>query len=476
MNESAPQIAPVLDLQPTPAELMIELSEPNSIQASEQGNSLHEDSVTQTLGKSALSELPGISASPDAHTNYTTLAYMSKGPNLALEKYQNDFAKSITQNAYAIKAENPFLSDEKFQFPASEIQNDWLDDEPWEDPAHEAPFAPGEFIKEAPNFLSQADDATRLNPITYVNKIQDALGTNTEGRESATLTEHESLVGLRDFLQDISNTDDNNFSKMADSMLENITFIGKREYDEAAEGIADQWRQRLRANPDLQLCVITGKIDPFKVKSDAYLFDNILKNLSEDEITEFGSRIITDVLELTAEPEDAAVVVLDDWTISGQQLVGTASTMAQANPKYKSKIEIQLVAATEQRIREGLPARAYDNQFAEMRTLFMPVKAYYKANNAHENTARSSGAHITGAHCAVDYDFNNEIGHMSAKFNRDMPPATNIVRPYRSGIKLAQAERLQRVRIPVEQTRTPMQIMLDEPIPQFMKGPHDAIY
>ncbi|MBC7546377.1 hypothetical protein H7171_01380, partial [Candidatus Saccharibacteria bacterium] len=43
----------------------------------------------------------------------------------------------------------------------------------------------------------------------------------------------------------------------AQSIRENLTFIGQPEYDEATKGIAAQWRQDLLDNPDAQLCVIT---------------------------------------------------------------------------------------------------------------------------------------------------------------------------------------------------------------------------
>jgi len=306
---------------------------------------------------------------------------------------------------------------------------------------------PGEFVKHAPKFSEQVADTSRTNLVTYVPD-REALGTRTEHRETRTLTEHDSLVALQDFLKKTAETESNTgiHAERALSMLENMTFIGKQEYDEATKGIADIWSRRLRENPNLQLCAITGKITEGMVKSDAYLLDNILKNFSDEQLDEFSGRLVLAPEDLTAAPEDVSIVMLDDWTISGSQLKSASARVMSEYPKYKDRVEIQLITATEERIQKGLEVYSIDNQWSHIDTN-VPVNAYFAANAAPRKYASYSGAHITGAHCAVDYDFNNELEGMAKVMKTTMPPLTNIVRPYRKkGVNLDQSERLRGIK------------------------------
>ena len=166
MNELAPQIVPLPADQPTPVELAAttplavipELSILSSTEPAIQDSflikgqvvqpSINEQSFIQQpdaemskfqklkakfLGKSALSKSVIDVATPyDNGEEKSTMLYISKGTNPSLEKYQNDFALAVSQNAYALKAENPFDAETKFQVPAIESTNDWMeDDEPW---------------------------------------------------------------------------------------------------------------------------------------------------------------------------------------------------------------------------------------------------------------------------------------------------------------------------------------------------------
>jgi len=134
--------------------------------------------------------------------------------------------------------------------------------------------------------------------------------------------------------------------------------------------------------------------------------------------------------------------MLDDWTISGSQLKSASASVISDYPKYKDRIEIQLIAATEERIQEGLEVYSKDDQWIYNATS-VPVNAYFAANAAPREYAPRSGAHITGAHCAVDFDFNNDVAEMARNLNINMPPATNIVRPYRwKSVQLIQHKRL----------------------------------
>jgi hypothetical protein len=295
----------------------------------------------------------------------------------------------------------------------------------------------GEFVKTAPVFVEQVQDKSRTNIIEYVAGQREALATETNDHILVKgLTEHESLQGLYDFLETVADSD-STYAADAQSMIENLTFIGGSEYQEAAQAIAGKWLARLHENPNVQICVITN--NESRVKSSEYLLDAILGNISDNELEKVQGRIITDPNMLTAEPEDCNIILLDDWVISGSQIKSGYATVIDTHPQYKNSIEVQLLAATEDRIKNGLIVTDWSLRQPNK----LPINAYYAAHAASADSAPKSGAHITGAHCATDFDFNNKILVMAQDRGVDMPPATNIVRPYRKpGVVLENLRRL----------------------------------
>jgi hypothetical protein len=255
-----------------------------------------------------------------------------------------------------------------------------------------------------------------------------------ESYEQKSLTAHDTLVGLRDFLKTASE-EDNKFKDVASSMLETLTFIDKKEYDEAARYFAEDWRRRLNEGPQAQLCILlTGMKHALVVKSGEYLFDNVLKNFTDSELKQFRGRLVGSPEDLTASAENVSIILLDDWTISGKQLEEAGHELALAYPAYRDRLEVQLIAATEKVVKDGLSVLISDNPLPgkfEWEYQTTPISAYYKAHDDPLH-APFSGAHITGAHCSVDYDFNTSIESIATfSNNKTMPPATNIVRPYR---------------------------------------------
>lgn len=231
-------------------------------------------------------------------------------------------------------------------------------------------------------------------------------------------------------------------------MRENLTFIGEKEYKEAAVGIAASWKAALEANTDLQICVIAGeiKINKNQIKSDEYLLDNILANFTEEDWEKYGDRIIVDRDDIANMPkENLRVVLLDDWTISGSQLRDVYHSLVDQYPEIEDQIEMQLIVANEQRIKYGL---SVDELMGDGKKI--PVRAYF---SAHDSKTAKNGAYITGFHSSVDYDFEKLVRRMlwhaegrekksEPRGEMYMPPGTNIVRPYsKDGYKLTNIER-----------------------------------
>ena len=307
------------------------------------------------------------------------------------------------------------------------------------------------FVRTAPRLTDQlADEETRSNLITYIAETHSSLKTVTSKdryRDNrAELTEYETLRQLEEFLDYIESLNGECAAK-AKSMRENLTFIGEKEYKEAAAGIAASWKAALEANTDLQICTIAGEIGREKIKSGEYLLDNILADFTEEDWKKYGGRIIVDrddIAQVQQKKENLRVVFLDDWTISGMQLKNVYNLLVEQYPEIKDQIEVQLIAANKQRIKYGL---SVDWLYAGEK---IPVKAYF---SAHYSAVAGEKAHITGSHSAVDFDFESTIMKMIREAERlgvkdiHMPPGTNIVRPYRKdGVTRANLTNIERAR------------------------------
>jgi hypothetical protein len=196
------------------------------------------------------------------------------------------------------------------------------------------------FVRTAPRLTDQlADEETRSNLITYIAETHSSLKTVTSKdryRDNrAELTEYETLRQLEEFLDYIESLNGECAAK-AKSMRENLTFIGEKEYKEAAAGIAASWKAALEANTDLQICTIAGEIGREKIKSGEYLLDNILADFTEEDWKRYGGRIIVDrddIAQVQQKKENLRVVLLDDWTISGMQLKNVYNLLVEQYPE-----------------------------------------------------------------------------------------------------------------------------------------------
>lgn len=313
-------------------------------------------------------------------------------------------------------------------------------------------------VKVAPRLADQlADDKEdRSNIITYIAGADKSLSTKTSEDyyrgDRAELTEYEMLHQLDEFLAKIEALG-GKYAVDAQFMRENLTFIGEKEYKEAAAGIAASWKAALEANTDLQICTIAGEIGREKIKSGEYLLDNILADFTEEDWKRYGGRIIVDrddIAQVQQKKENLRVVLLDDWTISGMQLKNVYNLLVEQYPEIKDRIEVQLIVANKQRIEKGF---LIDRWMGDEKRI--PLRAYF---SAHEAKTAENGAYITGFHSSVDYDFETLIRRMlrEVEYREDrpelkgkvsMPPGTNIVCPYRKdGVTRASLTNIERAR------------------------------
>lgn len=303
-------------------------------------------------------------------------------------------------------------------------------------------------VKVAPRLSEQlADSEGRDDIITYIAGAKQSLTVDTSKfrykNDRVDLTEIDTLRQLNDFFLFIENLDSKTsfYCDQARAMRENLTFIGKKELEEAAAAIAASWKARLKADKKLCICAITGEVTKMKdekgkkpydhqIKSDEYLLNIVLSQFSEMDWMRYGKRIIVDRDDIKYTNKDhVAIVLLDDWTISGGQLAGVYNLIAKQYPDREESIEVQLIAAGKERIERGL---VIDE--AASGGKYIPVRSYFLA---HDSKDAIRGVHVTGSHSSADFGFEDVIVYMvdmvRSKGYKDfsMPPGTNIVRPYR---------------------------------------------
>jgi hypothetical protein len=307
------------------------------------------------------------------------------------------------------------------------------------------------FVKQTPNLSEQLADESRANEFTY-KAGQDALWNHDPGRgDRQKLTEHQGLTGLTGFLDRFSDevassadAEDQSLRGMASSIRENLTFIGQKEYDEAAKGVADYWKHYLLQDPKRMLAVIPrSQREGRGRKSDSYFLETVLDNFNEQERKQFAGRIVNDIRKLNSEPGDTKVILPDDWSISGEQMnariIELSLQAPEAYEKYKDSMEANLIVADKHKLDEGIQyyEQSTDSDLKPAR--YLPTKAYFQAHQPKEAIAPF---HITGVNSSVDYLFEEQIGTMVRRLNKihkdrgepadtEMPPLTNIIRAYR---------------------------------------------
>lgn len=324
--------------------------------------------------------------------------------NAAVEVNEDsqNFLEVITDNAGVVSPELKALSDTR---TISTTKVSPLDLSEAENAAVEAMEKVG-FAKVPPTFAEQLKDERRREPFKVF-------------AQAKVRTEHEGLVNLDAFLGGFLESCAveemparirlGDLEVQARSMRENLTFIGSPEYSEALIGIGNLWKSYLEADPERQIAVLTkiGSLPRFLrkafKKSDEYLWEQIFDTFTDEEKELFGPRIVPEVDQLTADPEKVRVVILDDWTISGEQMRDVHELLDNdpvARPYLDADcLEINVLCAAEARIKDGLELDPYDEAAGSI-----PVKAYFKAHPA--PAAVTSGfAHITGLHSAVNHGF-----------------------------------------------------------------------
>jgi len=309
--------------------------------------------------------------------------------------------------------------------------------------------------QQQPGFSDQTIDTSRQGLVRSAGEITYGLGADTSISGNVlkvdTYTEQEALVQTILLIEEAATNPNmpEDIAARAEDIYENLSFIGEKELAEATRSIAEYWKAYLNSHPDSVMFVVTSKTFDSEVeepgeeaaqelelghisnnKSDEYIVDRVLGNFSDEELLQYGSRLIFSASDLTEQQaHHAKVIVLDDWIMSGQQMRDTLdSVFENMIPKG---IEINLVTCSEDRLIEGF---MYDHEVNPI-----PIKAYFASRKAnHPYTSDFGGAYLTAAHSSGDYPFEGTVEEIVSALNQIhkngevvyMPPLTNIIRPY----------------------------------------------
>ncbi len=289
------------------------------------------------------------------------------------------------------------------------------------------------YAKIAPRFDLQVTDEKRTNTFEYVDSEDTK---NPDPEDIKQMTEAEGLQQLYGFLADFYN--DSRYARGVDkftelsarshSMLENLSFIGEKEFQEAAYGLAAYWKNYLDEDEKHQICVMAPVSHSARYadlrKSDEYFRDRILQTFTDEELEKYSGRIVGVPEDLTAEPEDTKVILLDDWAISGRELrtaFDEQHTQSDAFYAYAAgrTVEINLLIASEGRLDNGLKLNpTHDDPDLPSR---LPVRSYYRSRYSPESQQEHK-SHVSGTHSSVNYDFDKDINrgfpHAIDRFNR----------------------------------------------------------
>lgn len=313
------------------------------------------------------------------------------------------------------------------------------------------------FAKIAPRFSDQLTGEPRENIFYYVDN-EDA--NDPQPGDIQQMTESAGLEQLYGFLADFYNDTrhEGGVDKFAElssrsrSMLENLSFIGEREFREASYGIAAYWKAYLEEDENRQICVMAPVSHSARYtdirKSDEYFRDRVLQTFTDEELKKYSGRIVGVPEDLTAEPEDAKVILLDDWSISGREL-RTAYDEQHINSdafyKYAAarSVEVNLLISSEGRLERGLKLNPTHGDPDLPSTL--PVHSYFQSRYSLDSQQEHK-SHVSGTHSSVNYDFDKDINrgfpHAVNRFNRlnrlrhikecaSRIALANIIPPYR---------------------------------------------
>lgn len=293
-----------------------------------------------------------------------------------------------------------------------------------------------------PKLLSQAQDASRNNPVTYV--VDDGyMGTRTSDpcfrKMRRGTTEYKALNEFLYFMKMVEPYVPDHIKDNARELRNELVFLGMSELHFAATALAKRLRCHLEVDNKPVYIDVGNSLSQCRVKnemkSSQYILSLVLSKFPDDEFEEYEGRL--KVYGGRGEIDKSSkILFIDDWIIGGDQVRERISVFGAYNNPGAHKVSVLVMAASSSYINNGIVA---DSLWGEVT---YPVEAYYRLKNDHNDWGVSR---VTGIHSSTDSTFGCEVDDIAyraieggilkgERIDRlTLPALVNIVRPYRNG-------------------------------------------
>ena len=293
-----------------------------------------------------------------------------------------------------------------------------------------------------PKLLSQAQDASRNNPVTYV--VDDGyMGTRTSDPRFRKMrretTEYKALNEFLYFMKMVEPYVPDHIKDDVRELRNELVFLGMSELHFAATALAKRLRHHLKVDNEPVYIDVGNSLSQCRVKnemkSSQYILSLVLSKFLDDEFEEYEGRL--KVYGGRGEIDKSSkILFIDDWIIGGDQVRERISVFGAYNNPGAHKVSVLVMAASSNYIDNGIGA---DSLWGEVT---YPVEAYYRLKNDHNDWGVSR---VTGIHSSTDSTFGCEVDDIAyraieggilkgERIDRlTLPALVNIVRPYRNG-------------------------------------------
>ena len=293
-----------------------------------------------------------------------------------------------------------------------------------------------------PKLLSQAQDASRDNPMIYV-KADNYLGTETSDpsfmKSRCETTEYEAINDFVQFIETTKHYLPDYMEDCAKELIVELAFLGMPELNFAANALAKRLRCHLEVDNKPVYIDVGNSLSQYRakneMKSSQYILSLVLSKFPDDEFEEYEGRL--KVYGGRGEiGKSSKILFLDDWIINGSQVKERIAGFAVDNDPESHEASVLVMAASSNYIDNGIGA---DSLWGEAT---YPVEAYYRLKNDHNDWGASR---VTGIHSSTDSAFGYEVDDIAyraieggilkgERIDRlTLPALVNIVRPYRNG-------------------------------------------
>ena len=257
-----------------------------------------------------------------------------------------------------------------------------------------------------PELLSQAQDASRGNPMVYV-KADNYLGTETSDpsfmKSRYKTTEYEAINDFVQFIEMTKHYLPDYMEDCAKELIDELAFLGVPELNFAANALAKRLRHHLEVDNKPVYVDVGNPLSQCRakneMKSSQYILSLVLSKFSDDEFEEYEGRL--KVYGGRGEiGKSSKILFLDDWIIGGDQVKERIAGFETYNNPGAHKVSVLVMAASSKYIDNGIGADPLWGKAT------YPVEAYYRLKNDHDDRGMSR---VTGIHSSTDRTFGCEV-------------------------------------------------------------------